>query len=119
MLARILNILAALAIAVVTTIGAAHAARMGGLQADHAFHHGETMHASPGGHPPCDGGEDHGSTDAGLCEFACAGLSFLLTMPAVEAGRAFRPAGHGLPPGAARSGRSPGLNERPPQLRLL
>ena len=119
MFARVLTMLAILAIAAVTTVGAAHAARMGGMQADHAPHLGEMMHASDDAHPFCDGGQHCGSADASVCEFVCAGLSVFLTMPAVEAGHAFSSADHDFPAEADHVGRAPGLNERPPKLRLL
>ena len=119
MLARVISILAILLIAVLTTVSAAHAARMGGMQADHALHAGGMMHASAVGHLSCDNGEHCGSADAGMCEFVCAGLSVFLTMPGVETGHAFGPASHDLPSEANHVSRSPGLNERPPKLRLL
>ncbi|MCV2449342.1 hypothetical protein CNY89_12980 [Amaricoccus sp. HAR-UPW-R2A-40] len=119
MLARLISILAILAIAVVTTVSAAHAARMVGMQVDHAVHAGEMMHASTDGHPSCDGGQHCGSADAGMCEFVCAGLSVVLTMPGAETGHAFGPASHDLPSEPSHVSSSPGLNERPPKLSLL
>lgn len=119
MFARVLSILAVLAIAVVTTVGAAHAARMDGIQADHAAHVGAMMQAPANAHPSCDDGQHCGSADAAVCEFICAGLSIFLTMPSVEAGDAFGPASHDLPPDANHVSWAPGLNERPPEVRLL
>lgn len=119
MFARVLSILAILAIAVVTTVGATHAARMDGMQADHAAHPGAMMHAPADAHPSCDDGQHCGSADAAICEFVCAGLSVFLTMPGVEAGHKFGSADHDLPAEASHVGRAPGLNERPPKLRLL
>ena len=119
MFARVLTMLAILAIAVVTTIGAAHAARMGGMQADQAAQPGSMMHASADTHPPCEGSEHCGPADAAMCEFVCAGLSVFLTMPGVEAGHAFGFADHDFSAEASHISRAPGLNERPPKLRLL
>ena len=119
MFARVLTMLVILAITVVTTVGAAHAARMGGMQADRATHLGSMMHASADAHPSCEGGQPCGSADAAMCEFVCAGLSVFLTMPGVEAGDAFGSADHDFPSEAIHVSRAPGLNERPPKLRLL
>lgn len=119
MFARVLSILAILAIAVVTTVGAAHAARMDGMQADHAAHLGAMMHEPADAHPSCDDGQHCGSADAAICEFVCAGLSVFLTMPGVETGHVFGSADHDFPAEAGHVGRAPGLNERPPNLRLL
>lgn len=119
MFARVLSILAILAIAVVTTVGAAHAARMDGMQADHAAHLGAMMHEPADARPSCDDGQHCGSADAAICEFVCAGLSVFLTMPGVETGHVFGSADHDFPAEAGHVGRAPGLNERPPKLRLL
>jgi hypothetical protein len=54
-----------------------------------------------------------------MCEFVCAGLSVFLTMPGVEGGHAFGSADHDFPAEAIHVSRAPGLNERPPKLRLL
>lgn len=119
MLARLVSIFAILAIAVVTTISAAHAARMGGMQLDHTAHLGAMMHASGDAHPSCDGGQHCGSADSSVCEFVCTGLSVFLAMPGAEAGHAFGSADHDPPAETVRVGHMPGLNERPPKLRLL
>ena len=119
MFARVLSILAITSIAVVTTIGAAHATRMGGMQLDHTDHLGAMMHASGDAHPSCDGNQHCGATDASICEFVCTGLSVFLAMPGVETGHAFEPADHDSPAGAVHVSHMPGLNERPPKLRLL
>jgi hypothetical protein len=119
MFARVLSMLAILAIAVVTTIKSAHAARMDGMPADHAVHMSEMMQASADARPSCSGSDHCGSSDAALCEFVCAGLSVVLMMPGVEAGHALRSADHDFPAEASHVGRAPGLNERPPKLRLI
>jgi hypothetical protein len=119
MLAPLISILAILTIAVVTTVSAAHAARMVGMETDHAVHAGKLMHASADDPPSCDGGQHCGSADAGLCEFVCAGLSVVLSMPGAETGHAYSPASHDLPSEPGHASSSPGLNERPPRLGLL
>ncbi|HHZ08459.1 MAG TPA: hypothetical protein GX405_06725 [Rhizobiales bacterium] len=122
MFARLVSIFAILAIVVVTTMSAAHAARMAGMQLHRTAHPGAIMHASGDAHPSCDGDQHCGSADGSLCEFVCAGLaglSVLLTTPDVEVGHAYRPASHNLPSEANRVSWSPDLNERPPKLRLL
>lgn len=119
MLARLVSLFAILAIAVVTTISAAHAARMVGMQLDHTAHRNALMHASAAAHPSC-GDARHGrSADAAICEFVCAGLSVILTIPALEARHAFGSADHETPAEAIHVSHIPGLNERPPKPRLL
>jgi hypothetical protein len=119
MIGRLVTMLTILAIAVVTTISAAHAVRMGDMRVDHAAHQGAMMHASAEVHPSCDGDQHSGSADAAMCEFVCAGLSIYLAMPGVEAGHAFGSADHDFPAEASHVGHAPALNERPPKLRLL
>ncbi|WP_418592203.1 hypothetical protein [Ponticoccus sp. (in: a-proteobacteria)] len=119
MFARVLSMLVILSIAVVTTIGAAHAARMDGMQADHALHPVETPHASTVVHSSCEGGQHCGSAEAVMCDVVCAGLPVLLTSPDMDAGVAYGPAGHDLPAEEIHAGRVPGLNKRPPKPRLL
>ena len=119
MFARVLSMLAIISIAVVTTISAAHAARMDGKHADHALHPAGMMHATTHAYPSCEGSQHCGSADAAMCEFVCAGLSVFLTMPGVEAADAYGPGSHDLPSEATHFSRAPGLNERPPKLRLL
>ncbi|WP_281842121.1 hypothetical protein [Sinisalibacter aestuarii] len=119
MLVRVLSTLAIISIAVATTISAAHAARMDGMQADHALHPAVMMQASADAHPSCEGSQHCGSADAAMCEFVCAGLSVFLTMPDVEAADAYGPASHDLPSEANHVSQAQGLNERPPKLRLL
>lgn len=118
MIRRIVIMLAVLAIAVVTTMTSAHAARMAVGQ-DHAVHAGAMMPAPDAGVPDCGGRRDCGATEAGLCKSVCAGLSAVLAAPGEGAGRAHHPADHDLPAVAAHAGRAPDLAERPPMLRLL
>ena len=120
MIARIVTILAILAITVVTTVTSAHAARMSmNSGADHAMHVADMMHASVIADLGCDAGEHCGSADAEMCEFVCAGLSAFLTSAGGEAGHAHGTASHDDRSEAIHVSRAPGLNERPPKLRLL
>ena len=118
MFVRLVTMLAILAIAVVTTVTPAHAARMS-VDTDHDVHVGEKMQAPHHSELSCDGEQHCGSADAGMCELVCAGLSVLLTPPGGEAGDDYGRASHRLPTGAIHAGRAPALNERPPRLRLL
>lgn len=78
MLARVMTLLAMLSIAVVTAATSAHAARMAGLQADHALPFDAMMHAAPEGHPCRDETRPHARDESGVCAFVCAGLSVVL-----------------------------------------
>lgn len=110
--------LAVLAIAVMTTVTSAHAARLS-AEPDHSVHVGEMMQVAAGGEHSCDGEQHCGSIDTGSCELLCAGLSVFLTSPSDSSGSDYAPASHDLPTGAVLAGRAPGLNERPPKHRLL
>lgn len=117
---RILAMLAILAITVVTTATSAHDARMSvGSSPEHAAHVGHKMHSPDIVDVACDAGQHCGSADAGMCEFVCAGISALLTSPDGEAEYTHGHASHDLPSEAIHVSRAPGLNERPPKLRLL
>ena len=117
MFARLVTMLAVLAIAVMTTATSAHAARLS-AEPDHSVHVGEMMQGA-GGSEPCDGDHHCGSGDAEACEVLCAGLLVFLAPPSDSSGRDYAPASHDLPTGAVLAGRAPGLNERPPKHRLL
>lgn len=120
MLARLVTFLAILAITVVTTVTSAHAARMNmDSGADHAMHVADRMHAPVIADLGCDAGEHCGSANADMCEFVCAGLSAFLTSLCGEAGPVHSAAGHDIPSEEIHVGRAPGLNDRPPKLRLL
>lgn len=120
MIARLVAMLAILAIAVVTTAAPAHAARMGmGSGMDRAMHVGDAMRSADSAGLACDAGQPCGSADAGMCGFACTALSAILTSPGGPAGQVHGPVSHGLPADATHASRVPGLNERPPQPRLL
>lgn len=120
MIARLVTLLAILAITVATTVTSAHAARMSmSSSPDHATHVGGMMHSPDVAQLACDGDRHCGSADAEMCEFVCAGLSAFLTSPGGEAGHAHGPASHDFPSKAIHVSRAPGLNERPPRLRLL
>ncbi|MFU8882090.1 MAG: hypothetical protein ACNA7Q_06965 [Rhodobacterales bacterium] len=120
MITRLVAMLAILAITAVTTVTSAHATRMGmDSGVDHAMHVADMMHAPVIAGPDCGAGERCGSADAEMCAFVCAGLSAFLTSAGGEAGDAHGTAGHDRPSAAIHVSRAPGLNERPPKLRLL
>ena len=120
MFARVITMLAILAITVVTTVTSAHATRMSmNSGVDHAMHVADMMHAPVIADLSCDAGEHCGSADAETCEFVCAGLSAFLTSAGGDAGDAHGAASHDVPSAAIHVSRAPGLNERPPKLRLL
>lgn len=118
MFGRVITMLAILAIALVTTATSAHASLMA-VDQDHALQVGEMVHASVGSELSCDGDRHCGSADAGMCEFVCAGLSTFLTSPDAEAGHEYESASHDFPSEASHVSLAPGLNERPPKIRLL
>lgn len=119
MIARLVTMLAILAIAVVTTVSSAHAARMSlSSGPDHATHVGDITHSAEVADLGCDAGQHCESADAEMCEFVCAGLSAFLTSPGGDAGEVHGAAGHGFPSEAIHVSRAPGLNERPPKHRL-
>lgn len=118
MFSRLVTMLAVLAIAVMTTVTSAHAARLS-AEPDHSVHVGEMMQVAAGSEHSCDGEQHCGSIDTGSCELLCAGLSVFLTSPSDSSGSDYAPASHDLPTGAVLAGRAPGLNERPPKHRLL
>jgi hypothetical protein len=118
MIRRLVTVLAMLALTVVTTLASAHAARMSS-DADQQSHVAGMMHSSDIAERSCDAGQPCGAADAGMCEFVCAGLSAVLTSPSGESGPAYGPASHDFQTEASHVSRAPGLNERPPKLRLL
>ena len=120
MIGRVVTMLAILAITVVTTVASAHAARMSIASGPgHAAHIGEMMHSPDVAQLACEDEQHCGTANAEMCEFVCAGLSAFLTSPVGESGHAYGPASHDFPSEAGHVGRAPGLNERPPKLRLL
>ncbi|AUH65491.1 hypothetical protein CX676_16095 [Paracoccus zhejiangensis] len=118
MFSRLVTMLAVLAIAVMTTATSAHAARLS-AEPDHSVHVGEMMQVAAGSEHSCDGEQHCGSIDTGSCELLCVGFSVFLTSPSEGSGSDYAPASHDLPTGAVLASRAPGLNERPPKLRLL
>lgn len=118
MFARLITMLAIFAITVVTTVASAHAVRMS-ASPDHSVHVGEMMSASGNSELAC-GGEQHcGSADAGMCEFVCASLAAFLSSPSEETGHEYGPTSQDILSRVIHASRAPGLNERPPILRLL
>lgn len=118
MFGRVITMLAILAITLVSTVTSAHASSMA-FDQDHALQIGEMAHASVRSELSCDGDLHCSSADAELCELVCAGLSTLLTSPDAEAGHEHGPASHEFPSEVSHVSVAPGLNERPPKIRLL
>lgn len=119
MFARVVSMLAIVAVAVMTMVLSAHAARMS-ITPDQAVHVSEMMDFAAGIEPACSS-EHCGSADmdAGTCELVCAGFSIFLVSPSGGSGNQYTPTAYVLPPDASIAGRAPGLNERPPKIRLL
>jgi len=118
MFVRLIAMLAVLAVAVMMTVMSAHAARLS-AEPDHSVYVGEIMQVAAGSEHSCDDDRHCGSIDAGSCKLLCAGLSVFLTSPNDGSGSDYAPANHDLPSDAIVASRAPGLNERPPKLRLL
>jgi len=118
MFSRLVAMLAVLAIAVMTTVTAGYAARLS-AEPDHAMHVSKTMQVDAGHAEPCDGERHCGSGDVASCEILCAGVSVFLTSPSEGSGSNFAPVSHDLSAAENVASRAPGLNERPPKLRLL
>jgi hypothetical protein len=118
MFSRFITMIAVLAIAVITTVTSAHAAGLS-AEPDHSVHVGEMMQVAAGSDRSCDGEQHCGSMDAGSCELLCSGLSVFLTFPREDSPSVYAPASHALPTAETVASRAPGLNERPPKLRLL
>jgi len=118
MFGRFVTMLTMLAITVVTTMTPAHAARMSaGL--DQAVHVSEMMHVTDDVERSCTDRLHCGAADTSMCEFVCAGFTAFLPFPSAETGQEYVPSRHVFPPETCNVGRAPGLNERPPKLRLL
>ncbi len=118
MFARLTTMLAVLAIAVMTTVTAGHAGRLS-AEPDHAVHVSKTMQVDSVHVGPCDGERHCGSGDVANCELLCAGVSVFLASPSEGSGSNYAPVSHDLPAAENVASRAPGLNERPPKLRLL
>lgn len=120
MIARVITMLAILAITVVTTVTSAYAAGMSmNSGVDQSMSVAEMMHSPVIAGLDCDGGESCGSADAEMCEFVCAGLAPFLTPAGGEAGHVCGAASHDDRSEVIHSSLAPGLNERPPKLRLF
>jgi hypothetical protein len=118
MLTRVVTMLAILAIAVVTSLTPSHAARVSAVP-DHAVHVAEMMQAPQGGEASCAGDQHCGPADAEMCKFICMGLSVFLPSPSGDAYHSCSRVSHDRPSAEHHASRAPGLNERPPKLRLL
>lgn len=120
MFARALTMLAMLAIAVVTTIGAAHAARMpAAMQPGQTMHVGMMAQPDDQNSPSCLGDQGCGMEDAGACVALCAGLQAYTPAPFNAPDRADPPILHATTIVTIPAGGAPGLNEQPPRTRLL
>ncbi|MBE0577918.1 MAG: hypothetical protein IH615_00725 [Devosia sp.] len=120
MFARLVTIFAVLAITVLTTLTAAHAAGMSmSTASDRSAHVGEMMQVAGNSELSCDGEQPCGPDDAEMCEVVCAILSAFLTSPCGEAGHEYEPESYDVPSGTVHASLPPALNERPPKLRLL
>lgn len=117
MFARLVTMLAILAIAVMTTMTFAHAAGLS-AEPDHAVHVSEMMQAMNSEHS-CDHEQPCASAQVGACEVLCAGLSVFVPSPGGEALRDYGLANQDLPSATIPASRAPGLNKRPPKLHLL
>lgn len=117
MFARLVTMLAILAIAVMTTVTSAHAAGLS-AEPDHAVHVSEMMQAMNSEHS-CDHEQPCASAQVGACEVLCAGLSVFVPSPGGEALRDYGLANQDLPSATIPASRAPDLNKRPPKLRLL
>ncbi|WP_209004896.1 MULTISPECIES: hypothetical protein [Hyphomicrobiales] len=119
MFARVVSMLAIAAVAIMTMVFSAHAARMS-ITPDPAVHANEMIVVSAGIEPACSS-EHCGSADmdAGTCELVCAGFSLFLISPSGGSGNQYTPTIYVLPPDASIAGGALGLNERPPKVRLL
>lgn len=118
MFARVITMLAIFALTVITTVASAHAARMSAVP-EQTTRFGEMTYASGNKELSCDGEQHCGSADAGMCDFVCTGLSAFLTSPGEQAAHEYGPASHDTASRVVRAGRAPGIDERPPKLRLL
>jgi hypothetical protein len=119
MVARILTLLSVLAIAVVTTAGAAHAGRIAGMPSDHVMHLADMTEAMRDGLAICADDPHCGTADGAICDFVCTGLSVFLTISGPDRADAVGPVRHDLASATCPIGLSPDLTERPPKLRLL
>ncbi len=118
MIDRFVTMLAMLAIAVVTTMTPAHAARMNaGLEP--AVHVSEMNYVADFGERSCADQLHCVAADAGMCDFVCAGLTAFLAFPCAGNGEEYVPSRLVFRPDASNVGGAPGVNERPPKLHLL
>jgi len=117
MIHRLVSLLAALAIAVVTTAAFAHVARMSDVP-DLGRHAVEMVQAEDIGSMACGGNQHCGAAMAGFCAFASVGLTGIVKPPDAQADLACHAIRHSAPTGMVLSGAVPAQAERPPQTRL-
>ena len=118
MIHRLVTLLAALAIAVISTAALAHAAQMSDVP-DFGVHAVGMVQAEDIGAMSCGGDQHCGSAMGGLCAFASVGLTGIVTPPDVQADFACHSIRHTGPTGMVLSGAVPARAERPPKLCLL
>ncbi len=118
MFARILNVLALIAVVLVSTAAGAHAARMD-AGSPHARHSDEMVQRTVVAEHHCSDEHECTAALADLCAVVCAGLAAL---PATSGAEPGRPSIASRRPDFSQmlfAGQSPDLNERPPKTRLL
>lgn len=118
MIHRLVTLLAALAIAVVSTAALAHAAQMSDVP-DFGVNAVEMMQAEDSGAMSCGGDQHCGAAMAGFCAFASVGLTGIVVLHDAQADFACHAIRHTVPTGMALSGAVPAQAERPPQARLV
>ena len=116
MILRVITMIAVLAFAVMSAATTAHAVRMG-VAIDQPMAEMAMTGTEHGAH--CEGNKHCGSADARMCAFVCAGLSVMVPVELGDTGPAHLVDEHATVVGTNGQGMAPGLNERPPKLRLL
>lgn len=118
MVARVLTLLAVLAVVLAATVTPSHAVAMS-AGAHHA-HHPEMATGAMAGHTQhCLTHHDCGEADAGACAFVCAGLMSFVQPPDAGFARWIDPFHTAFSSGPRVESRTLQVTERPPKLRLL
>ncbi|MDP2740229.1 MAG: hypothetical protein Q8O82_16355 [Pseudorhodobacter sp.] len=114
MIHRLVTLLAALAIAVISTAALAHAAQMSDVP-DFGVHAVEMVQAEGNGAVSCGGHQHCGAAMAGFCAFASVGLTAIVVPPDAQPDFACHSIRQAVPTGMALSGAVPARAERPPK----
>jgi len=114
MIHRLVTVLAALAIAVVSTVALAHAAQMSDVP-DFGMHAVEMVQVEAIGAISCGGDQHCGAAMAGFCAFASVGLTGIVVPHDAQADLACHSIRQAVPTGMVLSGAVPAQAERPPQ----